>query len=252
MSSRQCRRVLFLLAGLFSFLSIPSLAAAQNAPPPPASAQPSAGGSTAIGATQGSAPQTIDILAPPPPGQELDYRECTAQEMAAKISGEIVVCRVRQDQSGDEYSSRESAMDRYAAATAFRDAPATPDPCGPNCGIFSGPATVSNLCIPGLAKCPPPPALFIDVSALPKAPPGSDADRIAHGLPPLGHDDDSRLRRVLSEQNRQALDLPAPTATPAAGKPAQAPPKTAASGAATQADKAPVSPAGSAGPAAQP
>ena len=36
----------------------------------------------------------------------------------------------------------------------------------------------------------PPPAVFIDVEALPKAPAGTDADRIARGLPPLNEDAD--------------------------------------------------------------
>ncbi|MEO1968884.1 MAG: hypothetical protein ABGW87_09250 [Sphingomonadaceae bacterium] len=208
MSSRQWRSVLFLLVGTLIFFTLATRSFAQDT----ASGGNSNGTPTALGATQSSPPQTIDILAPPPPGQELDYRRCTKEEEAAKISGEIVVCRARKDDSDNAYSSKESAMDRYAAATAFRDDPATPDPCGPNCGIFSGPATVSNLCIPGLAKCPPPPALFIDVSALPKAPPGSDADRIAHGLAPLGKDDESRARKVIQKQQEKALDLPSPDA----------------------------------------
>ena len=47
---------------------------------------------------------------------------------------------------------------------------------------------MGSLCIPGLQKCPPPPAIVVDFAALPDAPPGSDADRIARGLPPLGRD----------------------------------------------------------------
>lgn len=133
---------------------------------------------------------TIDILARPNTDDELDPRlveECVRQEDAAQISREIVVCReIRQ---GDEhrYETSAEAERRYAEETAFRDAPATPDVDGP--GIFKGPATVGSLCIPGLQKCPPPPALIVDVTALPQAPPGSDADRIARGLPPLGRDD---------------------------------------------------------------
>ena len=53
-------------------------------------------------------------------------------------------------------------------------------------GIFSGPATVGGLCGFGLNPCPPPPVYYIDVTALPEAPPGSDADRIARGLAPRG------------------------------------------------------------------
>ena len=57
-----------------------------------------------------------------------------------------------------------------------------PNVAGP--GIFTGPATVSGLCV--IPPCPPPPVYMIDVTALPEAPPGSDADRIARGLAPRG------------------------------------------------------------------
>ena len=244
MSSRHCRSILILLVGWLCFVGAPTRSIAQDA-----TSDGSSGRSqTGMGATQSSPPQSIDILATPPPGQKLDYRECTEKEEAAKISGEIVVCRARKDQSGDEYSSKESSLDRYAAATAFRDAPATPNPCGPNCGIFSGPATVSNLCIPGLQKCPPPPALFIDVSALPKAPPGSDADRIARGLPPLGNEDEGRARRIIAAQHKEQLDLPpAAQATAKAGE-VKGEAKTVSD--ARRSPVGSVSPAGSAGPEA--
>ena len=51
-------------------------------------------------------------------------------------------------------------------------------------GIFTGPATVSGLCV--IPPCPKDPVYYIDVAALPEAPPGSDADRIARGLAPRG------------------------------------------------------------------
>ncbi|WP_202386764.1 hypothetical protein [Qipengyuania algicida] len=249
MSSRQWRSVLFLLVGTLTCFTLATPSFAQDT----ASGGSSNGTPTALGATQSSPPQTIDILAPPPPGQELDYRPCTKEEEAAKISGEIVVCRARRNDSENAYSSKESAMDRYAAATAFRDAPAPPDPCGPNCGIFSGPATVSNLCIPGLGKCPPPPALFIDVSALPKAPPGSDADRIAHGLAPLGEDDEGRARQVILKQQEKALDLPPPAAVTQEVRGNSSGKKIKAAGepAPPQADNSATSPAESAEPTGQ-
>jgi hypothetical protein len=144
-------------------------------------------------ASETSAPDngTIDILAEPGLS-EIDQRrieECERQNDAATISGEIVVCREIVEDTAQYYSGdREAAQRRYAEETAFRDDPATPNPCGPMCGIFTGPPTVGGLCIPGLQKCPPPPALIFDITALPEAPPGSDADRIARGLPPIGND----------------------------------------------------------------
>lgn len=155
-------------------------------------------------------PERIDILAPslrtPPPEDETVREEVTAEqvfERAQAVYGppepepeceegdgdEIVVCaQGPDDPEQHRLRSREEAQDDYAARTMNRGNPQTPDPCGPNCGIFSGPATVGGLCGIGLNPCPPPPAYFIDFSTLPEAPPGSDADRIARGLPPLGRD----------------------------------------------------------------
>ena len=53
-------------------------------------------------------------------------------------------------------------------------------------GIPNHGVVVARGCFIG--PCPPPKALIIDIEALPEAPPGSDADRIARGLPPLGRD----------------------------------------------------------------
>ncbi|MFZ9396621.1 MAG: hypothetical protein ACO25F_11235 [Erythrobacter sp.] len=140
-------------------------------------------------AAQATQPDTIDILAKPAAAQVDPARveECRRQADAATISREIVVCREIAD---DPYRYRTTgdaeAQARYARETMYANDPQAPDVAGP--GIFRGPATVGGLCIPGLQKCPPPPALMIDVTALPQAPPGSDADRIARGLPPLGQD----------------------------------------------------------------
>lgn len=136
--------------------------------------------------------------------------ECRRQREAAVISGEIVVCGSRPGEVSPRYSSNEEAEDRYAARTAFRDDPATPDVAGK--GIFRGPATVSGICVPGLFNCPKAPALMVDVRALPQAPPGSDADRIARGLPPQGEGAESA--GLPNAQQRAELGLPAPAASP--------------------------------------
>lgn len=128
----------------------------------------------------------IDILAdadqlygPPPP-----MEDCSDEQEAAIISGEIIVCRRRRDQREYRTTDPDSAEDRYARETAFANDPQAPDVAGE--GIFRGPATVSGMCF--IPPCPKEAALFIDVEALPEAPPGSDADRIARGLPLLGDD----------------------------------------------------------------
>lgn len=94
-------------------------------------------------------------------------------------SDEIVVCAEEQEQSQFRIRSDERAEDDYARETMHEGNPPAPDVAGP--GIFKGKATFGF-------GAPPPPALIIDFSALPEAPPGSDADRISKGLPPLGDD----------------------------------------------------------------
>ncbi|MXO91263.1 hypothetical protein [Pontixanthobacter aquaemixtae] len=94
---------------------------------------------------------------------------------------EIVVCAEEQDQSQFRVKSS-SELDPTSEEAIDDGVPRAPDVGGP--GIFTGPATVGGLCF--IPPCPKEAALIIDVTALPEAPPGSDADRIARGLPPLG------------------------------------------------------------------
>ncbi|MEE1876648.1 hypothetical protein [Altererythrobacter litoralis] len=163
----------------------------------PAQAQQAEGGNP-----QGSSADPLtaarSAYGPPP-----EVEDCSAEQEAAIISGEIIVCRRKQDTSEYLTGSREESQSRYAQETMYANDPQAPDVAGP--GIFRGPATVGSLCIPGLQKCPPPPALMIDVTALPQAPPGSDADRIANGLPPLGRDTSKPPPELVAE-----LGLPVP------------------------------------------
>ena len=121
-----------------------------------------------------------ELYGPPPP-----MEDCSDEQEAAILSGEIIVCRRKVDQNRFLTLSDDEAQTRYAEETMNMGDPPPPDVAGP--GIFKGPATVSGLCF--IPPCPREPALIIDVTALPKAPPGSDADRIARGLPPLNQDD---------------------------------------------------------------
>lgn len=111
---------------------------------------------------------------------------------AAELDNAIVVCALLEDQAQFRLRNKEDAENDYAKRTMYHNDPQAPNPCfGPTCGIFTGPPTVVGLCGFGLNPCPPPPALMIDLKALPEAPPGSDADRIGRGLPPLGKEDEA-------------------------------------------------------------
>ena len=157
--------------------------------------------------TQASPPERIDLLAQ---SREIasenaqgELENCSETDEATLISGEIVVCRRSRDDTAAYGFDKKAWEERYAAETRGAD---PVDVAGP--GIFRGAPTVGSLCIPGLQKCPPPPAIVVDFAALPDAPPGSDADRIARGLPPLGRDG-PRLPPPAS-QTTETLDLPPP------------------------------------------
>ncbi|OBX19873.1 hypothetical protein A9995_04785 [Erythrobacter sp. QSSC1-22B] len=153
-------------------------------------------------------PQRIDLLVTQAVEEEEDGGAvpCVEDDYATVISGEIVVCG-QSGENTDGVWNQEAWERRYAAETMNRNNPAPVDPCGPNCGIFTGKPTIGGLCIPGLQKCPPPPAIMIDFAALPEAPPGSDADRIARGLAPLGSGGDAG-RGPISPVSEEKLGLP--------------------------------------------
>ena len=114
-------------------------------------------------------------------GPAPEVERCSAQQEAAIVSGEIIVCRRIVDQSEHRLNSDKETERAYAEATMNKGNPKTPDFIR-DCHDQGWP--------PGCFKLGkvPPPAYFIDFDQLPEAPPGSDADRIARGLPPLGRD----------------------------------------------------------------
>ena len=126
--------------------------------------------------------QAQDVYGPPPP-----MEDCSAEQEAAIVSGEIIVCRRKVDQDQYRVTDREAAQKRYAEENErmgeFGMPAGLPDDfVGP--GIFRGPATVGGLCVIG--PCPPPPAYMIDFDELPDTPTGSDAERVGQGLAPRG------------------------------------------------------------------
>ena len=149
-------------------------------------------------------------------------RECRRRQEAAALRGEIVVCGARRNDAEAAGWDREAFENRYAERSAFAKDPRTPkfiltckDQGNPPGCVAMGSA--------------PPPAYIVDFSALPDAPAGSDADRMARGLAPLGNDG--------------ATPEPASNAAAPVGDRQDVPPPALA-------QKTAVSPSGSAEPAA--
>ena len=91
--------------------------------------------------------------------------------------GEIVVCAEQQEQSQFRV---QSSGDLDPEGAGARDSiPRAPDLEH----HYPGPVVATGCFIP---PCPPPMPVLIDLKAIPEAPPGSDADRVAHGLAPRG------------------------------------------------------------------
>ena len=123
-------------------------------------------------------PQRIDLLTQTRETlRSPEYEDCTEEQEAAIIAGEILVCRRKKDQGDLEYSSAEERRRRYAEETMDAGNPSAPD-------VFGIPNHGNAIRIGSV----PPPALIIDIEALPEAPEGSDADRIGRGLAPRGDD----------------------------------------------------------------
>lgn len=150
---------------------------------------------------RGPAPFQIDlsITKPRPESDRLLEQDCEEAADAGQISNEIVVCRQLGEASDGSWDAEEWRQN-YAQRT-MGEQPV--DVAGG--GIFRGDATIGGMCL--IPPCPPEAALMIDVEALPEAPEGSDADRIARGLPPLGEDE---LSPEEIAERRRALGLEAP------------------------------------------
>lgn len=162
-----------------------------SATTPPAeetSADPAAAAAAAAAAPAGVPPRiNLLVTVPRDEASAADLRECRDDEEAAAINGEIVVCRVRGNDGTGLTGTRAESQKRYAQETAFKGAPPPPD-------LFGIPDNGKGI---GFGK-PPPVAITVDFAALPKAPAGSDADRIAQGLPPLAQGEE------LSEEQERA------------------------------------------------
>lgn len=111
-----------------------------------------------------------------PPDTRAQSR-CPPQQAGA----EIVVCAELEEQSQFRV---ESSGDLDPTGAGARGG----GPRAPDVGHVYPPGmvSVSGCFIP---PCPPPMPKIIDLKAIPEAPPGSDADRVARGLAPTGRGD---------------------------------------------------------------
>lgn len=142
----------------------------------------------------------LSVTVPKSEADLLLEQDCEREADVGRVQGEIVVCR-QLGEATDGSFNKEAWEQDYARRT---QGGSTPNVDGE--GIFKGPATVGGLCL--VPPCPPEAAIMIDVEALPEAPAGSDADRIARGLPPLGQEE------VTPEEiarRRRALGLDTPS-----------------------------------------
>lgn len=96
-----------------------------------------------------------------------------------KPGAEIVVCAELEEQS--QFRVKSSGDLDPTGAGARDGIPRAPDLEKK----YPGPVVARGCFIP---PCPPPMPPIIDLKAIPEAPPGSDADRVANGLAPTGRD----------------------------------------------------------------
>ena len=135
----------------------------------------------------------LAITVPRDESDQLLEEDCEEENDAGRIANQIIICR-RLGEATDGSWNREEWERDYAERTQGGRTPDTFGIGDNGAGIgFGG---------------PPPPALIIDVEALPDAPAGTDADRIARGLPPLGRDAEPTAEEIA--ERRRALGLDAP------------------------------------------
>lgn len=146
--------------------------------------------------------RVLDLMITKPRSQsdQLLIEDCEEEADAARIANEIVVCRQLGEDTDGSWNKEE--FERSYAERTQGEKPV--DVAGG--GIFRGPATVGGLCV--IPPCPGEAALIIDIEALPEAPEGSDADRIARGLPPLGKDEDLSPEEIQRRRRAAGLDAP--------------------------------------------
>lgn len=134
----------------------------------------------------------LSVTVPRDPDAVIE-EQCERENEVGRIQGEIVVCRQLGEASDGSYD-REEFERSYAERTQ-----------GEKPVNVSGMRELANSISIGSA---PEPVLMIDVESLPQAPEGSDADRIARGLPALGQDEELTPEEIQRRRRAAGLDAP--------------------------------------------
>lgn len=135
----------------------------------------------------------LSVTVPRDESDRLIEKDCEDANEAGRVANEIVVCRELGEASDGSWN-KEDFEKRYAEKTKGGSTP----------NLFGIPDHGNPI---GFGSVPPP-AYIVDFDALPDTPEGSDADRIARGLPPLGRD--RELTEEEEKARRAALGLPTP------------------------------------------
>ena len=128
---------------------------------------------------------TIDlqVKAPPSEQEEVAVELCEEEADAARITGEIIVCRTLNEITRELWNQKAWERD-YARRT---QGPKVPDVDGSGLILPSEGSIFMVTFTAKFGEVSEQPVI-VDFEELPEAPPGSDADRIARGLPALGDD----------------------------------------------------------------
>ncbi len=181
----------------------PGLAAqTTDSPAPPPAAQPAPAPTPAPAPDLAVEPQprvNLMVTVPRADANKAQAQQCRNDADAGTISGEIVVCAETGKDANALTGTRAETQKRYAQETAFKGAPPPPN-------VFGIPDNGKGI---GIGKAPPPP-LFIDVGALPKAPAGSDADRIARGLQPTGEEEELTEEQERARREAEGIKTTVP------------------------------------------
>jgi hypothetical protein len=121
------------------------------------------------------APTAEDVLAAGKEAYTLPDRKSPKDCASPQVGAEIVVCGREDD--GNAYPAH-SSSDLDPTGAGAKDT----IPRAPNVETMYPGVAVASGCFVG--PCPPPMPVLIDLKAIPEAPPGSDADRIARGERP--------------------------------------------------------------------